>query len=138
MDVESVNLNDVLDEKTVQHIVNIIRAGTTRWPGRNECFKRFSKLVEETPGKFKTYWQCNDCKSWYRNKIDLEMDHIKEIGSFTGSLNDYAIKTYCAQSNLQLLCSVCHTKKTVGYNASTRYTRKNKNGRGSADEEDLL
>ncbi len=55
----------------------------------------------------------------------MEVDHIIEVGSFTGDWNVMVPKIYSAQENLQAMCSMCHLKKTMKYNsARTRWTRK--------------
>lgn len=119
-----------MEKELADYLINILRQGTIRWKGREECFKRHSKQVFEGQytkdgrKKLKTYWQCCTCLEWYRDKTDLEVDHIKEIGPFTGNLHEYALKMYCGQENLQTLCIICHQKKTSGYNSTRKYARK--------------
>lgn len=123
-----------MDKILTAYIVNLLRQGTITWPGRQECFKRHSRLEFEGHytkagvKKFKTYWQCCSCKEWYRDKTELEVDHIKEIGPYRPEiehLEDFVLRMYCGQENLQLLCVMCHKKKTSRFNSTRNYKRKN-------------
>jgi 5-methylcytosine-specific restriction endonuclease McrA len=55
----------------------------------------------------------------------LEVDHIKQIGSFTGCFDKLVRDMYCGQGNLQALCLSCHERKTTTENAKMRFQRKN-------------
>lgn len=111
-------------------VVNALRQASIIWTGRAECLKRARKkfFVRRTKhGKaiFKFHWQCAACKKYFRNVGDMEVDHIVEIGGFSGCWNEYISKMFCGQENLQALCSGCHLKKTMAYsNARLRWKRK--------------
>lgn len=123
-----------MDKDTQQYILNILRQGTIAWKGRAECLRRHRKLVHE--GLFykngnpiyKYYWQCAECKSWFRDVESLEVDHIKEIGPLESwdKIKEHIEKMYCGQDNLQALCIVCHERKTSKFNATLNFTRKNR------------
>ncbi len=101
-----------------------------KWPGRSECLRRAREAVpaglnkKTGAQKFKYYWRCATCREWYREESEMEVDHIVEVGPYTGDLHAYAAKMYCGQENLQALCVVCHMKKTSGYNSTLKYVRK--------------
>ena len=58
----------------------------------------------------------------------IEVDHVVEIGSFTGDWNEYINKMFCDDNleNLQALCVPCHSLKSTAGNATLRYQRKAK------------
>lgn len=114
----------------VTFIKNILRQGTIKWPGRAECLRRARKKVFVRVGKrgqniYKYFWQCAICKEWFRDVNSMEVDHIEEIGPFTGDWNDYIARVFSPQSNLQALCTVHHLAKTLRYSsARARWKRK--------------
>lgn len=119
-----------MDAEDQIYIQNILRQGTIKWRGRNECLKRARKRVlvrHSKAGKpiFKFHWQCAVCKEWTKNEKEMEVDHIVEIGSFCGNWDIYVRKVYCGQENLQAVCVKCHMKKTKKFNsAESRWKRK--------------
>ncbi len=121
-----------LTAEDVIFIKNILRRGTTKWKGRAECLRRARKKVFVRIGKkgqeiFKYHYQCASCKQWYRDQDSLEVDHIIEIGTFTGDWNDFIEKVYArpVEKHLQTLCLACHLKKTKKFNAAhLKYQRK--------------
>lgn len=123
--------NFQVTKETIDFIINVLRQGTIKWPGRAECLRRARKkvLVGETKSgkpRYKLHWKCAKCGQWFKDQSEMEVDHIVEIGSFSGSWDDFINRMYCEQDNLQALCQVCHKKKTIAFNnASLRYRRKN-------------
>lgn len=118
------------NRRTEKHILNILRLGTVAWEGRQECLRLArKKFPERIAAKghqvYKYHWICSICRQWFRDEKMMEVDHIEEVGPFQGDWNDYIRRLYfCGQQNLQALCSVCHQKKTSGFNATLRYKRK--------------
>jgi 5-methylcytosine-specific restriction endonuclease McrA len=111
-----------------KYILNILRQGTITWSGRNNCFsKNATRVITGTyknkKEKTKYFWKCEKCKMTSPDKLNFEVDHIKEIGGFKGSW-DKIISVMYDENNLQLLCIECHAKKTSKYNATLTYTRK--------------
>lgn len=117
-----------MDKKTVKHILNVLRQGTITWYGRRACLiegRRREQIATTLKNRKPIYnwkYQCASCKEWFREE-QIEIDHIEEVGSFTGNFDDYVKRMYCDLSNLQKLCIKCHTRKTSG-NASMRFQRK--------------
>jgi hypothetical protein len=129
-----------MDRKTEKYILNLLRQGTITWSGRSEALRRSRKKVMEKihdktgKEKWKFYWQCSKCFQWFRNETEMQVDHIIEVGPFTGDWNKHISTLYCDLSNLQVLCISCHLVKTSKFNATLLYRRKNvqlKEGGGS-------
>ena len=111
-----------MEKKTQKLIINALRKASIMWEGRAKALKSSrKKVIEDRP---KLYWQCAQCLSWKRNSNMVEVDHIVEVGPFSGDWNDYINRLFCDQSNLQVLCIKCHAKKTSGYSAKRLYQRK--------------
>jgi hypothetical protein len=118
-----------MDKETQKHILNVLRHGTITWHIRKKCLKNGRKLkrvgeYKNGKQKFLYIYQCNKCKDWFREE-EIEIDHIEEVGSFTGDWNEYVNRMYCSLENLQKMCIKCHLSKTTA-NASLRYERKKK------------
>jgi 5-methylcytosine-specific restriction endonuclease McrA len=118
-----------MTKEDIAFILNILRQGTITWKGRSNSLKNSRKQVHEgkftKDGKeiFKFYWQCASCAKWHRDESDMEVDHIIEIGGFKGDWNSIIDRMY-DENNLQVLCRVCHLKKTTTGNATRLYERK--------------
>jgi 5-methylcytosine-specific restriction endonuclease McrA len=131
-------------EKTeIDHIINVLRQGTITWEGRRKCLDnarrhKFMGYTKKGVEKHKFEYQCSACKKWYENRTDLEVDHIKEVGSFDRNeknqdklkemFGSYVMAMYCRQDNLQALCVDCHLNKTSNFNAKLKYTRNDEEG----------
>lgn len=123
------------NKEDTEFIYNLLRQGTVKWKGRQECLRLASKRVLVRRSKagnpiYKLHWQCASCKQWYRNQTDLEVDHIIEIGgvtSFNGDWNEMISKIMPRPvcDHLQALCLACHMRKTNKYtSANLKYKRK--------------
>lgn len=109
-------------------ITNALRQASIIWPIRAQVFKNAQVKVKE--GKFKNgkprykyYWRCASCEELFRDKSELEVDHIEEVGSFTGDVTEFCRRLFCDIGNLQLLCIKCHHAKTTR-NARLLWKRK--------------
>lgn len=66
-------------------------------------------------------YQCAICKEWHNDK-NIQVDHIQEVGTLS-SVNDlpqFVENLFCDSSNLQVLCTKCHNKKTQDYRKSKK------------------
>lgn len=63
--------------------------------------------------RLKWEYQCNKCKKWYPDK-KVNVDHIAPLGELRcyEDLPNFVKTLFCEASNLQVLCSGCHDKKT--------------------------
>lgn len=109
----------------IKFIINALRQASVKWSGRRAaldsarkrvCIGRVKSGPRKGKKKFKFHWQCAKCERWYRNETDVEVDHVVEIGSFCGDWNRFLLRMFA--SALQVLCVVCHMKKTNQFNAA--------------------
>lgn len=114
--------------------MNELRRASITWEGRKNALKKARYQVDEgkvtKAGKrvMKYYWTCSHCKESFRDETSVEVDHIVEVGPWadTMSLDVWARKLF-DEMNLQVLCLICHLKKTKQYqNARLRWQRKKK------------
>lgn len=122
---------NTLSHDDVEFIKNALRQASIKWPGRHAALKRARKKVREGTTKlgkpvYKYYWQCANCTKWFRDEKEMEVDHVVEIGSFEEDWNPFLARMFPQiESALQVLCVLCHLKKTKKFNAAhLKYTRK--------------
>lgn len=121
-----------MDRETELFIINVLRQGTVKWPGRTECLNRGRRkraIGKKKNGEEKFLWErvCDGCGVWHLQKNNtLEVDHLDPVNGFTGDFDVFVRRLYCEQTNLQALCRQCHLRKTNIGNASARFERKNK------------
>lgn len=116
-----------MDDRTIKHIMNVLRQGTIAWQGRKDALKNSRKKFKK--GKYKNgniryiyYYQCAECNDWFRD-YEVEVDHIVEIDGFKGSWDDFISRMYNPK-NLQVLCGPCHQVKTSSFMALKQFKRK--------------
>jgi 5-methylcytosine-specific restriction endonuclease McrA len=59
-------------------------------------------------------YQCKSCSNWFNDK-EVAVDHIIPVGTLKSAqdLPFFVENLFCDVSNLQLLCSECHSRKTL-------------------------
>lgn len=115
-----------LPKDTQHYILNALRRATITWVGRRNALKKSRKKVVGIDGKKKLHWQCSICKCWESKQDAMEVDHIDEIGNYSGDLARQ-IEVMFNEGNLQVLCMSCHRKKTAVFNSSHAHKRININ-----------
>ena len=63
--------------------------------------------------KISVDWECACCGEMVKSD-NLNVDHIEPIGSFKSieEVVDFFFRVFCAFDNLQILCKICHSRKT--------------------------
>ena len=109
----------ITNKKTINLIKQALRAATLRWHIRNEIKQAARVYIKE--GNYKNgkpkkrvYYKCNRCRKNFKTE-DVQVDHIDEIGKFTGNWDIYIKRMFCDITNLQVLCKPCHKKKGKEY-----------------------
>ena len=98
-------------------ITSALRGAFRKYPPKYETLKEASvgKKVNKKTGRLAEHFKCAACKQEFPAK-DVQVDHIlpcvdpKE--GFVG-WDVYIKRMFCAKSNLQVLCSECHTQKSA-------------------------
>jgi len=118
-----------MDKKTIKHILNVLRRGTTTWYGRTEAMNKYAKYFPS--GKFyrngkekliKKY-KCYCCENYFLPS-QTEGDHVEEVGQFDGNFHSYVLRMYCDPDNIKPICTKCHKKKTSSFNVKLNFERK--------------
>lgn len=108
---------DEIEKYRHQFIKNILRRASYKWPWRSVALKR--AWVEW--GKYK----CEKCKKIIPAK-EKQLDHTKPVVNIKKGFQNWTI--YCKRlftdaSGFQVLCLVCHEKKTKRENKQRRKYR---------------
>lgn len=86
----------------------------SRWWKPIAQAKLASKRKYKGPNKRQKFeYQCNECKEWFADK-NINVDHIIPAGTLrcAQDLPGFVERLFCEVDNLQVLCNVCHNKKT--------------------------
>ena len=94
-------------------IRSALRQKSRFWKPITECKLKARRLYKGTNKRQKFEYQCNVCKNWFIEK-KINVDHIAAAGSLRSSkdLPGFVERLFCEVDNLQVLCEVCHNKKT--------------------------
>lgn len=102
---------------TVSEFWSMIRSAlrkSSRWWKPIQQAKAAVKRKYSGPNKRQKFeYQCNVCKNYFPEKR-INVDHIIPVGSLMCSddLKGFVERLFCEQENLQVMCDVCHDKKT--------------------------
>ena len=86
----------------------------SRWWKPISQAKQSAKRSYKGPLKRQKFeYQCNQCKNWFPDK-EINVDHIIPAGTLRSAkdLPGFVERLFCEIDNLQVLCNVCHNKKT--------------------------
>ena len=104
------------DARRHSFVVSTLRAGTRRYPPKWECLAaaKTTKKKNKKTGRLAQHYKCNACKKEFI-ATDVQVDHIKPVVSKEGfsTWDMYIENLFCSIDNLQVLCSNCHSKKTL-------------------------
>ena len=94
-------------------IRSALRNKSRWWKPITECKQKSRRPYTGPKKRQKFEYQCNQCKEWYPEK-EINVDHIIPAGTLTcaNDLPGFVERLFCEQDNLQVLCEICHNKKT--------------------------
>jgi 5-methylcytosine-specific restriction endonuclease McrA len=94
-------------------IRSALRNKSRWWKPISECKNKARRPYTGSNKRQKFEYQCNECKGWYPDK-QINVDHIIPAGTLTCSsdLPGFIERLFCETNNLQVLCTVCHDRKT--------------------------
>ena len=104
-------------------IVSVLRSGTRRWPPKfltlNEA--KTEKKINVKTGRLAQHYLCAGCDNYFPAK-DINVDHIIPVVGPEGFVNwdTYIERMYCDKENFQILCTNCHTEKSMGERQSRK------------------
>ena len=97
---------------------SFIRSGLRQksrwWKPITQC-KLDAKRPYKGPNKRQKFeYQCNSCKKWFAEK-NINVDHVLPAGSLNcaNDLPGFVERLFVEVEGLQVLCSICHDKKTA-------------------------
>lgn len=74
-------------------------------------------------------FECNSCKELYK-ATEVAVDHKEPVGATPewppiteGDWERWMLRVYCESQNLQVLCKVCHDRKTKGEQQNAKHNR---------------
>jgi len=97
-------------------IVSALRTGARRWPPKHECLQAacIGQKLNIKSGRMAKHYTCACCLQDFPGK-EVEVDHILPVVSVEDGFidwNAFIDRLFCPIENLQVLCKVCHKKKT--------------------------
>jgi 5-methylcytosine-specific restriction endonuclease McrA len=112
-------------------IISLLRAGSRKWPPRASVLAdaKTEKKINSKSGRLAQHYKCKSCKKDFP-LTQVQVDHLNPVvDPATGFIdwNTYIPRMFCDEDNLQVLCTVCHTKKSnkekKGRSASKQATK---------------
>ncbi len=98
----------------IEFIKKALRRGFLKYPSRKETINKARR-----PGN---KFECCQCHRLFSRR-GIQCDHIIPVGSFD-NWTSYIARLFTTVDNLQILCTLCHRKKTNLENAGRRSVKK--------------
>ena len=82
------------------------------WKPHSEVAKENRRAITKK-SRAKWEYQCADCNDWFLRK-EVDIDHIIPCGTLKSfkDLSLFCERLFVEKEGLQVLCKVCHKKKT--------------------------
>jgi len=98
-------------------ITSVLRGGYRRYPPKYEVLNEASvgKKLNKKTKRMALHYICAKCNKEYPGK-EVNVDHINPVVCPKQGFVDWDVfikRLFCEKSNLQVLCSECHDKKTL-------------------------
>lgn len=91
-----------------------LRSAYNRWPPKFKVLANARRPYEGADKRTKWEFQCACCGEWFKSS-DVSVDHIIPAGSLNSfeDLAGFCERLFCSEEWLQVLCKLCHAKKTA-------------------------
>jgi len=98
-------------------ITSALRGAFRKYPPKYETLKEASvgKKINTKTKRLAEHYVCNSCKNEFPSK-EVNVDHILPcVDTKTGfkTWDEFITRLFCDKSNLQVLCTTCHDKKSA-------------------------
>ena len=105
------------DGRRRSFVTSVIRGGFRRWPPRFDALKLAYRDVQinEATGRSAKHYECNECHKLFPSK-SVQVDHIRPVVEPLDGFISWDVfieRLFCDASNLQILCTDCHKKKSA-------------------------
>lgn len=90
-----------------------LRQKSRWWKPIGEAKQKAKRPYKGRGNQRKWEYQCAECLQWFPDK-EVNVDHIIPAGTLrcAADLPGFVERLFCEIDNLQVLCNVCHNKKT--------------------------
>jgi len=94
-------------------IRSALRQKSRFWKPITQCKMKSRRAYKGPLKRQKFEYQCKECLNWFPDK-KINVDHILPAGSLrcANDLPGFVERLFCEVDNLQVLCEICHNKKT--------------------------
>ena len=101
-------------------IRSALRQKSRWWKPITECKMKARRFYKGVNKRQKFEYQCAVCLKWFPDK-EINVDHIIPAGTLrcANDLPGFVERLFCEVDNLQVLCSICHNKKTQDEKTTT-------------------
>lgn len=111
-------------------VISLLRKGTLRWKPRGIALRarRDGKVVNPDTGKMCIASKCDSCGERFMEKL-MKVDHINPVvDPLKGweGFDSFIKNLFCEVDNFQILCKVCHDKKSKEETELRKKTRRNR------------
>ena len=106
-------------------IRNSLRQASRYWAPGDACKKEAKRPYKGLNKKQKFEYLCNHCKKGFPEK-EVQKDHVLPAGSLNkaSDFESYIERLFCEKENYQILCSTCHTAKSLKDNQAIKDAKK--------------
>lgn len=117
------------ESKYNSFIKSAVRSMSSRWPCKYDALKAAQVGIQlnAKTGRQAMHYKCIECGNLFPAK-EVQVDHIEPIVPLTMvqeyDWNVIIANALCEKDGLQVMCKICHKKKSLEENAERRENKK--------------